>query len=1550
MHGRLDTRRRATIAIVALLLTSYAPLAIGAASTGVRSTTIWSGTVTLQEGYTVESGEVLIVQSGTTILLGDDETILVAGRLTVQGTSSDPVLLESIIGNHDGIVFNSSSSGLGSKIENLTITDAEWGVTIYDSDPTLNDLRVVNADRVAVDLFDGASPRINDLVIDGGGQDLHGISTSWRYGIGLSVGAYSAPIVNGMIADGLITRAVNYWGNSGGLVSNLQISNVSGATLAIAAGIWVEDSIPLISDSTVTRCDNGIFVRHITSGWTTRPNFVDLTVEDSQYRGVMVEHYNHSQLSNVPHNAIFINLELRGTGGPGAKTPGLAYAAFEINTSGVRVTDALIEDNAAVGFKAYMIGPSTILNGIELHRNGRTSPAAPINDRAGLFMRSANWAPTINDLVVSNSTGPGVLLWKGGAQGADWVITDNGATGVDLREFHPDLSGVLSIGNAGHGVSVRDSSNVDLSYVSTYQNGLGSPLPELGAGIYFDESNDVMSGGKNVTCFECTSIQDQHGIVARDSIDLQLLSTEIRDPVSGPALDIDNTGMDHHGTVIIDDLRVVTNSSTHAIELDEVDGFVRGVDLSGDNGGMLWDADGQVTSYLENSFIVGNSASCLNLVDQTELLSYNIALDCDPSAPASMSDSFANFTDSWFSFGSSDTFEMLGNSHLRWVSSSDFGTPIFTGSDNIVDVMWMVEVHAVNQHLLHIPHAEINMTFDLYESEHTATLPYSGMASYGSFIGERWTPMQGWSETNLVYTGCDYDGVHNDTASAELSSDLTVYCRLELQNQPPFILWDSPSNEDTFASGSIVSFDASRSWDLDMDGLTYSWTSNVDGDLLVACGPLSGNGSIFEANSGPTTCLSDGVHQITLEICDTQNHCVQETREVELVNLPPVLSLGTTPGISSWGTLYLGITANVTIHLANTYDPEGDELACWVETSYGGGAGQPPAGDPECPDTIITSFPGAPNQFSVTVYASDGVNVPVSWTFNVELFNEIPEASMQVIRSGQMSSDIIRLDGAETFDPEGDEVRFEFWSDRDGLLASGVTPNSELIWEGTLSKGNHLITMHASDDLANHANMWSTVSEELTVTNSPPVAIIANPSDGILTDSGELLMFDATGSGDWDTACVDLPDNGSGLVCNPYTDQSTDLVSVLWESDKLSEPMGSGWTLETRLPEGVHRVTLTVEDGSGLSDMYEIMVRVDEAAPVLILDSPMPDIEVYSNLPVLFDFRRSFDPDGDNFTVSVFSDIMLEPILEDRDTAYWYNDYLPAGEHTLRFELTDSTGMQRVHSQTLTVLETGPVAGIAGLSEGQYVPPGEPVVLDASSSYDYDGDIVLYQWSLGGGTLLSDKQVYTATFPPGPVRVDLLVKDSRGATSSASINLTIGSSSPQLYELEVNPLLFEVDDPTPVLITVRLVDPDGTTSSVSGELRSSGISQALEFRDDGSEGDQFAGDGIWTYLSIWTLSGSNARVEVWALDGDVVSPGLVEIVQVESPDDTNMLDWLLGSGLPFLIVVLTILIMAGIAYVGTRRRQITKDLDMIESWSGFDPRELDEEFDDQNLP
>ena len=146
--------------------------------------------------------------------------------------------------------------------------------------------------------------------------------------------------------------------------------------------------------------------------------------------------------------------------------------------------------------------------------------------------------------------------------------------------------------------------------------------------------------------------------------------------------------------------------------------------------------------------------------------------------------------------------------------------------------MWFIEVHAVNQLLRHIPYAEVNLSFSSWEADQSANLPYHGFETLGPYVGNRWLPSQGWSADNTAYVGCDYDGVHNDSASITLDDDLLVYCRLELTNQPPFIIWSTPEDEEEFPSGSSVIFDASNSWDLDDDPLTYTWTSSIDGCLL----------------------------------------------------------------------------------------------------------------------------------------------------------------------------------------------------------------------------------------------------------------------------------------------------------------------------------------------------------------------------------------------------------------------------------------------------------------------------------------------------------------------------------------------------------------------------------------------------------------------------------------------------------------------------------------------------------------------------------------------
>jgi len=255
--------------------------------------------------------------------------------------------------------------------------------------------------------------------------------------------------------------------------------------------------------------------------------------------------------------------------------------------------------------------------------------------------------------------------------------------------------------------------------------------------------------------------------------------------------------------------------------------------------------------------------------------------------------------------------------------------------------MWFIEAHAINQLARHIPLAEVNISFESWESEESTSLPYRGFETLGPFVGTRWIPSQGWSPDNSAYVGCDYDGIHNDTTAVTLDADLVVYCRLDLSNQPPFIIWMTPEDEAEYPSGSSVILDAAASWDLDDDPLTFTWTSSLDGDLHASCFgtlPAGNNGSYFVTNNPPETadgCLSDGEQEITLEVCDNENHCVSETRTIELFNRPPSLSVSTSPGISSWGIMHLGRTANATISLDGSSDPENDPLTCWVETNYG---------------------------------------------------------------------------------------------------------------------------------------------------------------------------------------------------------------------------------------------------------------------------------------------------------------------------------------------------------------------------------------------------------------------------------------------------------------------------------------------------------------------------------------------------------------------------------------------------------------------------------------
>ena len=83
--------------------------------------------------------------------------------------------------------------------------------------------------------------------------------------------------------------------------------------------------------------------------------------------------------------------------------------------------------------------------------------------------------------------------------------------------------------------------------------------------------------------------------------------------------------------------------------------------------------------------------------------------------------------------------------------------------------------------------------------------------------------------------------------------------------------------------------------------------------------------------------------------------------------------------------------------------------------------------------------------------ADDGTNPATTVTYQVELYNEIPNPTFTIIRENNFPENVVTLDGSQTFDPEGDAISVEWYSNLDGLLHSG-TNQTDLVWMGTLSE------------------------------------------------------------------------------------------------------------------------------------------------------------------------------------------------------------------------------------------------------------------------------------------------------------------------------------------------------------------------------------------------------------------------------------------------------------------------------------------------------------------
>ena len=1503
---------RSKVASSLLLLTIFllsiqSPILLGNATTNEtsgRSQTIWSGEVTLNNHYTIQVTDELVIEECTNVTMSNDVRIYVEGRLTVEGTSNCPVYFDYAGGgDHMGIQFNSSSNGRGSRIDNASIIHSTYGITVYGSNPYLANVTIFDPDDVGVDLFSSATPTIRNLVIEEAGQDWS-FPVYWRYGIGLSIGAGSAPNIDGLTVTDAVTRGLNVWGNSGGLIRNLSLTNITGATLAQSAGIWVEDSVPLIEGAIVNRADHGAIIRHIDDGQITRAVVRNLEIHNSMYKGLVLDKEDKTNYTNY-QSAVIEGLEISGTGGQDAKTPGLATATLEINATGAWIEEAHLENNDAVGVQLYFVDSSTVFTNLSVNNTGGSGTGA---SGAGISVRSSYFAPKFDGLEVSNSTSAGVFAINGGAiQGSNWHLHDNGQEGFYLESAATIVDGLLLEDNADSGVHIDDARYVFLSDLVSTGNG--------DAGLEFNRANDIESVSGDVSCTNCTSVGNNRGVVATDSVDLFFDNLQIHDPLTGPAISIDNSGLNigvQGGMFHIYDLTTWLNRSGPAIEIFGAEGEIDGLNMFGNHTGLTWDANHNLerNSILSNANLSGTG--CLNLSNHDQLIGHSNTITSECTGELTFTNvelNWSKLTDLGNHILNVDTESKI---HLHQPSNIDYANASIVGN-GWIEESWNVEVWVINNNSNGIPSAAVTLEFDQLESTIGEPTSDLGVVLFPDLRGKKYNSV-GQSPYTTVTVNCAYDSVGNST-NVSLSQDRTVWCHLPLENQAPFIKWDSPLDQTTYPSQSEVLFNASRSWDLDDDLMTFTWTSSIDGQLL------QGFDSEFTTNgiTVPLVGLSDGIHDITLEICDDKGNCVEETRTIELSNQPPIIVFTTDPQLSPWGELITPITKPVGFSLNGTYDPEGDELTCtwnWLGNSQQVADCVNGTGSLNFANEIVTTF-------DLTLTVSDSVNQPSEWVIPVELYNEMPNASFEITRLGNLSEDIVTMTST-TIDPEGDDITYLWESNLDGILSN------ESSWQGYLSRGNHVITLSVNDGRMEHVNSTSIASEILLVKNSPPKVVIGSPGLGDSYDSSHLFEFNASGSGDYDSACGTFPAD-LDWHCSDFEPASgSEYLIYKWESniDGILQEDGTDWLIfESHLSNGLHTITLTLDDGINSPVTESIVIDVSPSAPVLVLNSPDLERGYYSSEVIEFDIRDSVDYDGDLFTFNLSSEISGE-LLANSDPLELHQIQLEAGEHELMFTLTDSTGLIREEVVNLLVVESDPEVVIYEPLNNQFYQPGELIVFDSNGTNDADNDITRREWRLHQDgelfpTVLSNSAFFTTNLQPGVHHVSLFTEDRRGGSDEAHINITVASSNPDLSNLSVSPKFIPVDELTKVTVSVTLDDPDGTTDHINATITKNLQTWELNLTDENN-------DGIWVgEIELIATSGGKAQVKATAFDGETIDFMSIDVDFVEKESDNSSLFVVAGGVASFLLVA------SLLALVVIRRRKRLADIDLIDSWGVF---------------
>lgn len=408
------------------------------------------------------------------------------------------------------------------------------------------------------------------------------------------------------------------------------------------------------------------------------------------------------------------------------------------------------------------------------------------------------------------------------------------------------------------------------------------------------------------------------------------------------------------------------------------------------------------------------------------------------------------------------------------------------------------------------------------------------------------------------------------------------------------------------------------------------------------------------------------------------------------------------------------------------------------------------------------------------------------------------------------------LNASQSKDLDGKLVRF-IWRKISGpstgniqqpTSTNGITTVTNLTIQGTYSYEVKVI-----DDRADWT--FDTVNVVVTnqaVPNTAPVAVIANPNQTIQLPTTPITL-DASGSYDSD-----------GYIAAYSWSYVSGPTQYNLTQNNQSKATLSNVTTGTY----VFRVTVTDNNGSSNSTNISLTFLAPPNLTPIASIKPVSNITLPNNTAFL-DGTASSDPEGKSLSyVWSLAEGPTQFTLQNPTNASTNVNGLVEGKYTFQLKVTDPEGSHHTAYTSFEVLAKPNAAPIAVPGDPiEITAPVSQVILNGSNSYDPDGTIASYQWTLVSGdntALIENAQSAITTISqlkPGIYLFRLTVVDNEQTASSQTIQVTV--KEPPVNQL---PVIVLDKEHYQIQLPINQVnidfsksyDPDGTINSFIFDL------------------------------------------------------------------------------------------------------------------------------------